>query len=99
MDPSTAGALKRPFDALSPSASSDSGDTTVAFGTGASTAITSAVPTPSYSTYLQEDPQQLAKKLRLKFGTSSKDAHSATAGDKAELDRRRDAFLSVSLLF
>lgn len=81
--------LKRAFDAISPSASSSSGDDP-SYGDYTSTATTSAIPTPSYQPAAPVQPQQLAKKLKLKFG-SSKDAQAG--GDKLELERRREAFL------
>lgn len=86
--------LKRPFDALSPSSSIDSGEATTnsALATGTSTAATSAAPTPSYQPGPAAPVQQANKKLKLRFGASVKDATGAS-GDKQELDRRRDAFL------
>lgn len=86
--------LKRPFDALSPASSSESveGSSSSAFATGQSTATTSAAPTPIYQPALADPaPQQLAKKLRLKFGGGSSTSSANT--DKQELERRRDAFL------
>lgn len=88
MDPSSAAnAAKRPFDLVSSSGNSP------ASANDYSTAATSAVPTPGSATPEEQAEAQLhlaSKKLKLKFGSSGT---GATTGDRAELDRRRDAFL------